>query len=981
MSDGARQVKPLRELGDLWPGKERPARVFELEKVMDRLKRQVRDTRRSFVLVGRTGVGKTSLLQNLAWELTTTRFFPMNIVQTSTTDIVAGMKYIGEWQGQLMDLVNQAQFSQRHAIWFDDLILLTRVGRTDKNDENMAAVLTPMLEKQEILIFGEASPETYRSNIESMRTFSRQLDVIRLEAPPPDKMGRILRNVAHEVTEKIARRTSVVINWPAEAITRAADLGANFFPSVSPPAGAIRLIREAVDEKLIAAAAREYESLNDKPLDSIEIKPHKIVEALCEITGAPRKMLDDTIPLSIDETRTFFTDRLVGQRGPIEKVLDVITTIKSGLNRKESPISVLMFVGSTGVGKTEMARTLSEFLFGSPERMVRLDMSDFQESGSISKIIGHLNAEDPPGGLLARVEQQPFAVVLLDEIEKAHPAIFDLFLGMLSSGKMSRATGESVDFSQTIIIMTSNLGASSYVDKSIGFHDDNIVSLKESVEQEVQAFFRPEFFNRLNDTVYFGPLQWEEVRTLAQREIGSVLMRSGITRRKLQIDIDRGVIDIVAREGYVPRYGARPLKRAVEKLVVTPLSRMIAEMNPARMPVLIQLLPAGDKISLKPIYSNKRKTGENHAHTGVNGKKARPRDMKAIRASLGELYREISKLPGSGTDDSLRQKRSALIARSCLPNFWDDQAEARRAQSEIQRLDTQIEQVEGIQQKQLELDYEFQRLGPDTRQDILDSLADSIEECRRKATILRFVGVSSSELEQCDTILTMELIGSGDSEHLVTLYQSYGKWAASLGFDAEAIHEEVDDEGRLTQVYLRITGVTVYGMLAGEQGVHEFTKNVDEQSSLIKLTVMPIPEAEIDLDLVEIKAVNNRRNGKLIRHVKNDVTARLKSNGLQVKLNSGLGREESIQAACELLQCESWRLEQVNGHGEPEGYDIVRRWWLGNSPHVRDPRTDVNLKKIKQVIGGGINPFLIGWLEKQTGWQAPPPEKDEDVPF
>ncbi|MFM7591492.1 MAG: AAA family ATPase, partial [Isosphaeraceae bacterium] len=680
-------------------------------------------------------------------------------------------------------------------------------------------------------------------------------------------------------------------------------LGANFFPSVSPPAGAIRLIREAVDEKLIAAAAREYESLNDKPLDSIEIKPHKIVEALCEITGAPRKMLDDTIPLSIDETRTFFTDRLVGQRGPIEKVLDVITTIKSGLNRKESPISVLMFVGSTGVGKTEMARTLSEFLFGSPERMVRLDMSDFQESGSISKIIGHLNAEDPPGGLLARVEQQPFAVVLLDEIEKAHPAIFDLFLGMLSSGKMSRATGESVDFSQTIIIMTSNLGASSYVDKSIGFHDDNIVSLKESVEQEVQAFFRPEFFNRLNDTVYFGPLQWEEVRTLAQREIGSVLMRSGITRRKLQIDIDRGVIDIVAREGYVPRYGARPLKRAVEKLVVTPLSRMIAEMNPARMPVLIQLLPAGDKISLKPIYSNKRKTGENHAHTGVYGKKARPRDMKAIRASLGELYREILKLPGSGTDDSLRQKRSALIARSCLPNFWDDQAEARRAQSEIQRLDTQIEQVEGIQQKQLELDYEFQRLGPDTRQDILDSLADSIEECRRKATILRFVGVSSSELEQCDTILTMELIGSGDSEHLVTLYQSYGKWAASLGFDAEAIHEEVDDEGRLTQVYLRITGVTVYGMLAGEQGVHEFTKNVDEQSSLIKLTVMPIPEAEIDLDLVEIKAVNNRRNGKLIRHVKNDVTARLKSNGQQVKLNSGLGREESIQAACELLQC------------------------------------------------------------------------------
>ncbi len=980
MSDGAKQVRPLRELGDLWPGKERPARVFEREKQMDRLKRQIRDHKRSFVLVGPTGVGKTSLLQNLAWELTSTRFYPMNIVQTSTTDIVAGMKYIGEWQGQMMDLVNQAQFSDRHAIWFDDLHLLTRVGRTDKNDESMAAVLTPMMEKQEILIFGEASPETFRSNIESMRTFARQFDVIRLEAPPPDRMGRILRSVANEVSEKIARRTSVVINWPAEAITRAADLGANFFPSVSPPAGAIRLIREAVDEKQIAASARAYEALNNKPIESIEIKPDKIVEALCEITGAPRKMLDDSIPLSMEETRTFFTDRLVGQRGPIEKVIDVISTIKSGLNRKETPISVLMFVGPTGVGKTEMARTLAEFLFGSPERMVRLDMSDFQESGSISKIIGHLNTDDPPGGLLARVELQPFSVVLLDEIEKAHPAIFDLFLGMLSSGKMSRANGETVDFTQTIIIMTSNLGASSYVDKSIGFHDDNIVSLKESVEQEVQAFFRPEFFNRLNDTVYFGPLQWEEVRTLAQREIGSVLMRSGITRRKLQIDIDRCVIDIVARKGYAPKYGARPLKRAVENLVVTPLSRMIAEMNPARIPVLIQLLPSGEKISLKPIYSNKRKTGETNGHAGVNGKKARPRDLKAIRASLGELFREIDKLPGSGTDDSLRQKRSALIARSCLPNFWDDQAAARRAQSEIHRLETQIEQVEEIEQKKLKLEYEFNRLEPDSRQDILESIADAIEECRRKATILRFVGVSSSELEQCDAILTLELIGSGDSEHLVMLYQSYGKWATSLGFDAEAIHEEVDDEGRLTQVFLRITGVTVYGMLAGEQGVHEFTKNVDEQSSLIKLTVMPIPDAEIDLELVDIEVVSNRRNGKLIRHVKNDVTARLKSTGLKVKVNSGLGQEESIQAACELLQCEKWRLEQVNGHGDPEGYDIVRRWWLGSSPHVRDPRTDVSLKKIKQVIGGGINPFLIGWLEKQTGWQAPPVEV-ENWPF
>jgi protein subunit release factor A len=828
----------------------------------------------------------------------------------------------------------------------------------------MATALQPLLERGEVMIFGEATPELFRSNIETDSVWARQFEVIRIEPQGPESITKIVKQVADELAEDLANRCDWYVRWTPEAIARAETLGNDFFPSVAPPAGTIRLLKEVLNDRRMSRQHRLPENVHIiEEGGFLSITPNVVVESLCDITGAPRVMLDDSMALSLDETRNFFTERLVGQRHAIDTVVDLLAKIKAGMNQSRGPQGVMLFVGPTGVGKTEMARTLAHFLFGSPEKMIRMDMSEYSEVWSVQKIIGSHNSDAAAGGLLARVKQDPFSLVLLDEIEKAHSSVFDLLLQMFDAGQISKANGESIDFSQTVVILTSNLGSSNIEERSMGFNDDSRLTLEESVMDAIHTFFRPELINRLEQIVVFEPLGRDDVRLLAQRELYGVLQRSGITRRGLKVDFDRGLIDIVARAGYDRKFGARPLKRAVDRLVVTPLARMIAQMDPANAPALIQLVPSGDRIHLKTIKSHKRKMTEPVSPHHSAGKKPKSIDLKSIRANLTTLTEATALLPAISDSSDLRQKRTTLIAESNRANFWDDPLTARKSLNEIQRIDTLIHHIQNLIGTKENLEQTLQQLGDNIPQDMLESIGEKMQEALRSSTLLRFASLCSSEIEECDAILVLDAVNEDASEHINTLIDCYSKWASNLGFTAESIHEEYFEKGELKQALLRIQGVTVYGMLAGEHGLHEFAKEDGKEGSLVKLSVMPISDTPFDQDEIEMKTGSVKRAGKIIRQIRFEVSSIHKPTGVQVSICSGLGKDETIEASQELLKCEVERIERMKNNIGESGHEMVRRWWMGTGPQVRDPRTNVTIKKLKPVLSGNINPFLIGWLE------------------
>src|SRR5581483_4989809 len=301
-----------------------------------------------------------------------------------------------------------------------------------------------------------------------------------------------------------------------------------------------------------------------------------ILKILSKSTGIPVDLLDDASPLEGPAVRAFFESRIIGQTEAVDAVVDLITLIKAGLTDPQKPFGVFLFVGPTGVGKTELARALAEFIFGDPARLKRFDMSEFANMDGFTRLIGGRNEN---GLLTDAVRQHPFSVVLLDEIEKGHQNVFDLCLQIFDAGRLTDGHGRLVDFRRTIVILTSNVGATA-ISQPVGFVAAPSAAVdnpdKDRTFRELSRLFRPEFINRLDRIIEFRPLSVQVAEQIAKREVDVVVQRSGIRRRQLVVEVDPSVISLLVLEGYSPHFGARPLKRTVERFLLLPLARAMA---------------------------------------------------------------------------------------------------------------------------------------------------------------------------------------------------------------------------------------------------------------------------------------------------------------------------------------------------------------------------------------------------------------------
>lgn len=476
----------------------RLTRGFHVDDQVDALVRVLAASEsRSAVLIGASGVGKTAIVHELAHRLMAHPGGAWRVFRIVPSELLVGTKYLGEWQTRVKELVDLCAAPHRVLLYVPNLEELSDVGKASNDQSNVATMLAPHIETGRIALLGEATPEAWARGLGRDAALRRLF--ARVEVPP------MRRREAREVLELVAAEAEVDVT--TDAFDRLIEVAEMYLSETELPGRAVGLFRRMVQ----AGEARRYE-------------PSDVLRTLHDATGVPADFLDDAVPLRRDVVRAFFEARVMGQPGAIDRVLDLVTLVKAGLADPSKPSGVLLFIGPTGVGKTELARALQ--LLGDPQRLVRFDMSEYASYESYERLIG---SAQRTGVLTEAVRQHPFSVLLFDELEKCHANVFDLFLQLFDAGRLTDGQGRTVSFRRTIVVLTSNLGAKVETDHSIGFGADARVRPQPSAESILAAlggFFRPEFLGRIDHVVVFDPLSPETADKIARREVERVLGRS-----------------------------------------------------------------------------------------------------------------------------------------------------------------------------------------------------------------------------------------------------------------------------------------------------------------------------------------------------------------------------------------------------------------------------------------------------------------------
>ncbi|MBL8685576.1 MAG: ATP-dependent Clp protease ATP-binding subunit [Myxococcales bacterium] len=540
----------------------------------------------SVVLVGPAGVGKSAIVNELAYRMVesdeASPLHAMELWATSGARLVAGMRYLGEWQARVQRMLDALK-TRRAVLHIEDLSELFGSAQSESGMD-IPGYLLPSIEAGELVVLCEASAEDLLRAERTHPAFVRALRAITV-APLE---GRARKSALESVAARIARGKRV--RFTDESLVRAEDLCERFGDGTALPGASVALLR--------AAVSNAQSSVTDTNAPKA-LTAEDVTRAFSERTGYPRALVDPTVRLDPDDVLARLRARVVGQDSALMLLRDLVVTLKTGMSDPLRPLGSFLFLGPTGVGKTESALSLAHYLFGDDRRVARFDMSEYAAPGSAQRLIS-----DSPGGqgsLTRRVREQPFGVVLLDEIEKADAGVHDLLLQILGEGRLTDGSGRTVSFRNTVVVLTSNLGADT-VNRSMGFSPSSTPQSKDVAAHYVSAaaqFFRPELLNRVDHIVAFSSLSEETVHTITRRAVESALGREGLFRRGVKVRYDDAVLSALVKLGYDPRYGARPLKRAIEQWVIAPIARVLAARG-ASTPREVELVVRGAGIAVAP---------------------------------------------------------------------------------------------------------------------------------------------------------------------------------------------------------------------------------------------------------------------------------------------------------------------------------------------------------------------------------------------
>ena len=527
---------------------------------------------RCVLLVGKAGVGKTAVFNELVrrraeFSLASTPFWT-----TSGSRLVAGMSGFGMWQERCDAAWREAEKTNA-VVHFGNVVELMDTGKSEHNAQGVASFFRQRFMSSQALAVVECTPEQLslieREDAALLKVFLQ----FKVEEPSTEAGRSILKQYAENYRRQTADRKELKrlarlpqSNTPlitAAGLDTLDRLHRRYAGYSAYPGRPLRFLRGLLQDR----------AHTQMPLDAGDV-----TESFAKETGLPLFLLDETAAYDSRQTFVWFAERVIGQEQAIGLIVDLLATVKAGLTRPRRPIASLLFVGPTGVGKTMMAKSLARFFFGDEGRIARFDMSEYADALAVTRLVG--GATGGEGTLTARVREQPFSVVLFDEFEKAHQSFFDLLLQTLGEGRLTDGRGRLADFSNSIVIMTSNLGAERFRRSRLGFHtlDHSDAEQKyfraaqKHFTRAVQDFLRPEILNRMDHIVPFLPLARDQVEHIARRELSLIEQRDGVRLKGVTLRVEKTAIESLARRGYDSRYGARPLTRMIERELLLPLA-------------------------------------------------------------------------------------------------------------------------------------------------------------------------------------------------------------------------------------------------------------------------------------------------------------------------------------------------------------------------------------------------------------------------
>ena len=591
---------------------------------------------RPVLLIGKPGVGKTALVHEYVYreveKRSSRRAAERNTWLLAPARLISGMMYVGQWEERLLAILKEAR-EKKHLLYFEDLLGLFFAGQSRDSNLSMAQVLKPFVEKREVRILAEITAEGWRVLQERDRSFADLFQIVRLTETSDGETLQIILRVRRELEQTYDCRFAL------DSLPVALDLTRRYLREAAFPGKAVGFLKQ------LAVKFRAREITRADVLNEFEAK-----------SGLSVAFLDDKIKLERAAVIEKLSGGIIGQSAAAAAAADVISIAKARLNDSARPLASFLFLGATGVGKTEAAKQIARYLYGAEDKLLRFDMNEFVSPFDAARLIGTF--EQPEGLLTSAIRRQPFAVILLDEIEKAHPDVFNLLLQLMGDGRLTDALGRTADFTNAIILLTSNLGAREAGVK-LGFRQTNETD-SHIYRQTAEKFFRPEFFNRLDRIIPFERLQRAEVEQIAAKQLVKVLARDGLLRRNCKLNLSPEAMTVIVDEGYHPQLGARALKRAIEKHLTAPVAAALSALPPDA-PLIVNIGVKNKKIAvaveeIKPV-ALARSVWLAHDFTDVE----RELDLIADALDRLEAAAQFLKPPGEINPNDAGQARYFLV--------------------------------------------------------------------------------------------------------------------------------------------------------------------------------------------------------------------------------------------------------------------------------------------------------------------------------
>jgi ATP-dependent Clp protease ATP-binding subunit ClpC len=791
-----RERRTLGGIGRLWapPADATPGAAIivdhpELDLQVEKVHAMLHATPAMSVLVaGDHGTGKTVLVDRLFARLHGEGWL---LFEASAAEVLAGQSYIGELEERMRELL--AALDRERALWrVQDFYDLLHKGGHSQDPRGILDLLLPAMERGQLRMIGELSPQQLAQLLIARPTLRHLAKTVTLLSPSTATMRDLLERWRDAQATRIGAAVA-----DARALDEAQRMAAQYFPEQHEPGRTLRLLEEALQ----AATAAQPHAL---PLGA-----DALLRAISRRSGLPLDVIDDRQSLDLDALRAFFRKRVIGQEEAVECLVDRIAMLKAGLVDSGRPIGVFLFAGPTGTGKTELAKTLGELLFGSDERLLRLDMSEFQSDDAAWRLT-EVSRDGSTRSLVARIREQPFSVVLLDEFEKAHPRVWDLFLQVFDDGRLSDRNGNVADFRHSIIILTSNAGSTLSRSAGPGFTSVAGAYSRGGVEKALFETFRREFLNRLDRIVLFNPLDRTLMRDILHKELQRAMGRRGLRNRDWAVEWEPSAIEFLLDRGFTPDLGARPLRRAIEQHLLAPLARSIVEHRTPQGDQFLFVRGAGERLEVEfvdpnpstPIPVSSATVGTGDVRALVYAPDASPAAVATLRGAFARL---VDLLAAPSWSDARDADYAAMSER----DFWS-QPGRFEVLDRIERRD----RIESALDTAQRLDERLARDGADAgfvaRHAqllwLIEHAVDAVSQHRPQDALL-WLGAGESDLkrEPARTRLWWQ--------QLLAMYMA---WAERRNMRVEVLEQNAVE----CRARLAVSGFGALALLEAEHGLH-----------------------------------------------------------------------------------------------------------------------------------------------------------------